>query len=135
MITVLKLAYTRDTEPQQPHQEASMPSDSSRTQPVEDVDLATHAAQLSEARAEGRTPPAGRLLGLPELPDDDVWVDIAGAEAITGIPSRTITGWLSRGGPKKAPFPAPHRFLYRLYWPLSTLEDWTGDYSGASSAG
>jgi hypothetical protein len=38
--------------------------------PVEDV--ATHAAQLRRARAEGRTPPAGRLLGLPELPDGDM---------------------------------------------------------------
>lgn len=107
-----------------------MPSDS-RTQPVEDVDLATHAAQLRRARAEGRTPPAGRLLGLPELPDGDMWADIAGAEAITGIRSRTITGWLARGGPNKAPFPAPHRFLYRLYWRLSTLEDWTTDYGVA----
>lgn len=111
-----------------------MPSESSRTEPVEEVDLATHAAQLGQARAEGRTPPAGRLLGLPELPDDDVWVDIAGAEAITGVASRTITGWLARGGPKKAPFPAPHRFLYRLYWPLTTLEDWNRDYTGTAAA-
>jgi hypothetical protein len=107
-----------------------MPPDVSRTQPVEDVDLATHAAVIREALADGRKPPVGRLLGLPELPDEDVWVDIAGAEAITGTPARTITGWLSRGGPKRAPFPAPHRFLYRLYWPLSALESWTGDYSG-----
>jgi hypothetical protein len=107
-----------------------MLGDSSRTRPVEDIALAAQAAQIRQARAEGGKPPAGRLLGLPELPDGDVWVDIAGAEAVTGILSRTITGWLARGGPKKAPFPAPHRFLYRLYWPLSTLEDWASDYTG-----
>ncbi|MEU7634345.1 hypothetical protein AB0C34_30980 [Nocardia sp. NPDC049220] len=131
MTTVLNLYYTRDADPGKPRQEASsMPRDSSRTRPVEDIALAAQAAQLRQARTEGRTPPAGCLLGLPELPGGDVWVDIAGAEAITGIPSRTITGWLARGGPKKAPFPAPHRILYRLYWPLSALEEWTGDYSG-----
>jgi hypothetical protein len=32
----------------------------------------------------------------------------AGAEAVTATPSRTITGWLARGGPKK---PEPARIL------------------------
>lgn len=106
-----------------------MPADPRRTRPVEEIDLAGHAAAIRQARAEGQLPPSGRLLGLPELPDGDVWVDIAGAEAVTGVPARTITGWLTRGGPKKAPFPAPHRILYRLYWPLSKLEQWADDYT------
>jgi hypothetical protein len=131
MITVLNLGYTRGADTRTPQQEAPpMPADPDRTRPVENIDLAGQREQIRQARAEGREPPAGRLLGLPELPGDDVWVDIAGAEAVTGIPSRTITGWLARRGPKKAPFPTPRRILYRLYWPLSTLEDWTGDYSG-----
>ncbi|WP_194829249.1 hypothetical protein [Nocardia sp. XZ_19_231] len=106
-----------------------MPVDPTRTRPVEDLDLADRSAQIRQARASGEKPPAGRLLGLPELPDGDVWVDIAGVEAITEIPSRTVSGWMARGGPKKAPFPAPHRVLYRLYWPLSVLEQWHEDYT------
>jgi hypothetical protein len=99
-------------------------SDAGRTEHVEAVDLADHVAQLQQAVAEGLTPPAGRLLGLPDLPDGDVWVDIAGAVMVTGVAQRTISSWLSRGGPRDAPFPAGHRFLYRLYWPLSTLQAW-----------
>lgn len=112
-----------------------MPSEYNRTEPVEAIDLAAQAAELRAARAEGRALPAGRLLGLPELPDEDVWVDIAGAEAVTDTPARTISGWLARGGPKRAPFPAPHRLLYRLYWPLSTLEEWTSEYRAAAQQG
>jgi hypothetical protein len=112
-----------------------MPNEYTRTEPVETVDLDELAAQLRAARAAGRTPPAGRLLGLPELPSEDVWVDIAGAAAVTGTPARTITGWLTRGGPKRGPFPAPHRFLYRLYWPLSVLEEWTGEYRATGQQG
>ncbi|WP_280470616.1 helix-turn-helix transcriptional regulator [Nocardia farcinica] len=107
-----------------------MAPDPARTRPVQDLDLTAQVAQIRRARADGGPLAAGRLLGLPELPDGDVWVDIAGAEAITGSPSRTITGWLARGAPKKAPFPAPHRILYRLYWPLSELERWVDAYTG-----
>jgi hypothetical protein len=98
------------------------------TEHVETVDLAEHAAQIREARAVGRTPPAGRLLGLPELPEGDVWVDIAGASAVTGVQPKTITGWLTRGQPKRLPFPSGYRFLYRLYWPLSVVEGWRDEY-------
>lgn len=104
-----------------------------RTEPVEVITLAEQAAELRAARDEGRTPPAGRLLGLPELPDGDVWVDIAGAEAVTGKAAKTISAWLARGGPKRAPFPAAHRLLYRQYWPLSTLEAWTAEYGDTTS--
>lgn len=75
-------------------------------------------AQLEFIRtmlATGQRPPAGQLLGLPDL-DGDVWADIAGAAAITGAPPPTITGWLNRQGPKRCPFPEPRRSLYRLYW-------------------
>ncbi|WP_143861332.1 hypothetical protein [Nocardia amikacinitolerans] len=123
--TVLSL-YTRVADPEAAT-DRSCPATRAALGRSKKIDL---AAQIRQARAEGRKPPAGRLLGLPELPAGDVWVDIAGTEAVTGIPSRTITGWLARSGPKKAPFPAPHRFLYRLYWPLSTVEEWTCAYSG-----
>lgn len=78
--------------------------------------------------AAGQRPPAGQLLGLPEL-EGDVWADIAGAAAITGVPPRTITGWLNRQGPKRCPFPDPRRSLYRLYWPVSVLLSWRDDYT------
>jgi len=100
----------------------------SRTEHLEAIDLAEHADQLRRARATGETLPAGRLLGLPELADD-VWVDMAGASAITGVPPRTITGWLSRGQPRRLPFPPGHRFLYRVYWPMRVLEDWAAAYN------
>ena len=88
-------------------------------------------AQLESIRtmlATGQRPPAGQLLGLPDL-DGDVWADIAGAAAITGAPPRTITGWLNRHGPKRCPFPEPRRSLYRLYWPVSVLQSWRDDYA------
>ncbi len=90
------------------------------------VDLADHAAALSAAIARGEHVPAGRLLGLPELPEGDVWCDIAGASALSGAPARTITSWLSRGGPKRNPFPQPGRILYRLYWPSKAVREWAG---------
>ena len=94
-------------------------------------------AQLESIRtmlAAGQRPPAGQLLGLPDL-DGDVWADIAGAAAITGAPPRTITGWLNRQGPKRCPFPEPRRSLYRLYWPVSVLQPWRDDYARAVGPG
>jgi hypothetical protein len=94
-------------------------------------------AQLESIRtmlAAGQRPPAGQLLGLPEL-DDDVWADIAGAAAITGALPRTITGWLNRQGPKRCPFPEPRRSLYRLYWRVSVLQAWRDDYARAVGSG
>lgn len=88
------------------------------------VTLAAQHQALVEALAEAKAVPAGRLLGLPELPDDDVWVDTAGAAALVRVNPKTITGWLARGGPKKQPFPSPHRLLYRLYWRRSAIEAW-----------
>jgi hypothetical protein len=88
------------------------------------IELATRAAVLAEAARTGRAVPAGRLLGLPELPGDDYWVDMAGATALTGIPPKTITGWLARGGPVRNPFPVPQRFLYRLHWRGTEIASW-----------
>ena len=65
-----------------------MANDAGRTEHIEAVDLADQIAQLRQAVAEGHVPPAGRLLGLPELPEGDIWVDIAGAVVITGAPQR-----------------------------------------------
>ncbi len=93
------------------------------------VDLEAQAESIRVMLVAGRRPPAGQLLGLPEL-DGDVWADIAGAAAITGAPPRTITGWLNRRGPKRCPFPEPRRSLYRLYWPVSVLQSWRDDYAG-----
>ena len=72
------------------------------------IELATHAAALIEAIRTGRAVPAGRLFGLPELPGDDYWLDMAGATAVTGIPPKTITSWLARGRPAPAT-PSPRR--------------------------
>jgi hypothetical protein len=88
------------------------------------IELAAHASALTEAVRAGRTVPKGRLFGLPELPGDDYWVDTAGATAITGIPPKTISGWLARGGPARNPFPVPQRLLYRLYWRETDITSW-----------
>jgi hypothetical protein len=98
------------------------------------VDLEAQAESIRVMLVAGRRPPAGQLLGLPEL-DGDVWADIAGAAAITGAPPRTITGWLNRRGPKRCPFPEPRRSLYRLYWPVSVLQSWRDDYAGRVGPG
>jgi predicted DNA-binding transcriptional regulator AlpA len=90
----------------------------------ESADLSGHQDRLVQALRRGATVPAGRLWGLPELAIDDCWVDIAGASAMTGYRPKTITGWLARKGPKRNPFPTPHRLLYRLYWRRSSLDEW-----------
>lgn len=53
------------------------------------------------------------------------WVDVVGASVIAGVAPRTITGWLAKGGPAEKPFPAAHRFLYRLYWPMDVVAAWS----------
>ena len=74
------------------------------TDHVEEVGLHGQLAGIRQALAAGRKPAAGALLGLPEL-DGDVWVDIAGAAAVSGAAPKTITGWLSRGRPEALPVP------------------------------
>jgi hypothetical protein len=91
---------------------------------MESAGLAAHATVLAGAIRAGQAIPAGRLFGLPELPGGDYWLDMAGATAITGIPPKTITSWLARGGPTRNPFPLPHRFLYRLYWRGTQITSW-----------
>lgn len=49
---------------------------------------------------------------------------MAGAAALTGVPPKTITSWLARGGPVRNPFPVPQRFLYRLYWRRVDIASW-----------
>jgi hypothetical protein len=100
-----------------------------RTGPIE---LAAHATALTEAIRAGTALPAGRLLGLPELPGDDYWLDMAGATAVTGVPPKTITSWLARGGPVRNPFPPPHRLLYRLYWRGTEIMSWRAREKGAA---
>lgn len=95
-----------------------------RTESTEETSLADQVGEIAAARGRGEALPAGRLLGLPELGDGDVWVDMAGAVVVTGAEQRTISAWLARGKPVANPFPAPVRLLYRLYWPLSTLDAW-----------
>ena len=98
------------------------------------IELQAHAAALGEAIRDGKAVPAGRLFGLPELPGDDYWLDMAGATAITGKPPKTITSWLARGGPVRNPFPVPRRLLYRLYWRGSEITSWQ-DKEKATTAG
>ena len=88
------------------------------------VGLAARARALTEALRTATAPPAGRLLGLPELPDNDYWLDTAGVTALTGIRPKTISSWLARGGPVRNPFPVPQRFLYRLYWRGTCVSSW-----------
>ena len=95
------------------------------------IELAAHASALAKAVRTGRAVPAGRLLGLPELPGNDHWVDMAGATALTGIPPKTITSWLARGGPVRNPFPVPQRFLYRLYWTGADIASWQAKETAA----
>ena len=94
------------------------------------VGLAAHAHALADRVRAGEQVPAGRLFGLPELPDDDYWVDMAGAAALTGFPPKTITSWLARGSPVRNPFPVPERFLYRLYWRGNDIALWLTRESG-----
>ncbi len=98
------------------------------------VTLAVHYESLLEALARPDEVPAGRLFGLPELPDDDVWVDTAGAAALARVSPKTITSWLARKGPKRRPFPSPHRILYRLYWTRSEIEGWLRAEGGSTPA-
>lgn len=98
------------------------------TEYVETIDLIAHANDLGRQLGAGREAPAGRLWGLPDLGRGDCWVDTAGASVLAGVASSTITAWLARGGPKRCPFPAPVRVLYRLYWPKTTVEQWAREY-------
>jgi hypothetical protein len=91
---------------------------------TEPIEMAAHAAALSEAIRADRTVPTGRLFGLPELPDDDYWLDSAGVTAVAGVPPKTVTSWLARGGPVRNPFPVPQRILYRLYWRGTEIISW-----------
>lgn len=88
------------------------------------MDLEDHRRSLLETLTASREPAAGRLLGLPELGEDDCWVDIAGASVLLGVKPRTISSWLARSGPKPTPLPRPMRIMYRLYWRRSQLQDW-----------
>jgi hypothetical protein len=90
--------------------------------------LSARVETIRQARSNGEPIQAGRLLGLPEL-ENDCWVDISGASAIAFAQPNTITAWITRGGPKRNPFPQPERFLGRLYWPLSVLSAWQKTYA------
>jgi len=94
------------------------------TEHVETAGLVDQVEALAAAVDSGGAAPAGRLWGLPELGEGQCWVDIAGASVLARVQPRTITGWLSRGGPRRNPFPAPARYLYRLYWPEQAIRAW-----------
>ncbi len=99
----------------------------------ETANLAEVNRALRRALDSGATVPAGRLWGLPEPPDGDCWVDMAGAAALAGTEPKTITSWIARGGPKACPFPAGTRYLYRLHWSRSVIMDWVERYREAQS--
>lgn len=85
---------------------------------------------LSAALAADEPIPAGRLLGLPELDDGDVWVDSAAAAVLLHVSPSTLTSWIARRGPKAQPLPQPTRVLYRLYWRRSDLTSWSARRPG-----
>jgi hypothetical protein len=88
------------------------------------VDLAEQRAELRQALAAS-VAPAGRLLGLPELPDGDVWCDIAGVSLLVDAAPSTISSWITRGKPNHNPFPLPDmRVLYRDLWRYRTIQEW-----------
>jgi hypothetical protein len=61
----------------------------------EPVQLTAHLSALTDAVSAGRPVPTGRLFGLPELPDNDYWVDIAGTHS--PAPADTSTGCTGPG--------------------------------------
>lgn len=88
------------------------------------MDLADHAAALSAALARGESVPAGRLMGLPELPEGDVWCDIAGCVCAFGSTGPDNYRLAEPQGTENNPFPQPNRILYRLYWPSKAVREW-----------
>ncbi|MBO0879441.1 MAG: hypothetical protein J2P17_03530 [Mycobacterium sp.] len=97
-------------------------------EPAETIALRDKVGELRAAWRAGRPLTGGQLFGLPAL-DGDVWVDMAGAAVVTDLEPKTITSWLSRGRPAACPFPAPSKYLGRLYWPASVLLAWVTEYA------
>jgi len=74
--------------------------------------MAGRSTGQSVAHGEG----VGRWWGLPPLPDGDIWLDCEQVGVLTCRPTHTISSWLYRGGPARAPFPQPALTInYRLY--------------------
>ncbi len=82
------------------------------------------AKKWAAVDSNGDAPTGGRLWGLPELPNGDLWVDIAGAAVIARTPPKSISSHLAKHGPRRNPFPAASRFMYRLFWPMSEIRAW-----------
>ena len=72
------------------------------------IELQAHAAALGEAIRDGKAVPAGRLFGLPELPGDDYWLDMAGA---TATPSGVVYE-----------MPPRDLFPFKQEWPLLSIQ-------------
>lgn len=95
------------------------------TEPVVVESKDARRARLAAELAEHRPSRGGRLWGLPELDDpDDEWVDITGAEAITGLSESAIRNRLNRSDKFAVPFPAPHTFFSISMWPRSSIARW-----------
>jgi hypothetical protein len=85
-------------------------------------------ARLAAEHANQTPPGAARLWGLPELDDpDDMWVDITGAEVITGLKETNIRTRLARSERHPVPFPAPHMYFRLNLWPMSAIKRWDAE--------
>ncbi|ONF73962.1 hypothetical protein [Amycolatopsis keratiniphila] len=109
-------------------------------QPTEHAETATMDEQRADLAERWKTissgaaaPSGGGLWGLPELPDGEVWVDMAGASVIACLSPSTIRSYLTTGKPKRNPFPPARRYLYRLFWPLSEIRDWRAAEDGQAA--
>jgi hypothetical protein len=94
--------------------------------------MARRSTRQSVAHGEGEV---GRWWGLPPLPDGDIWLDCEQVGVLTCRPTHTISSWLYRGGPARAPFPQPALTInYRLYWRRTIIAAWMVAYYGPSAA-
>lgn len=94
-----------------------------RTQPVAvESNEDRHARQVGELEAGTLT--GGLVWGLPELPDGDMWVDIFGVSALTGLTPVNIRGRLHRREKYRNVFPAPYNYFAMTWWPLSEIKEW-----------
>lgn len=102
-----------------------------RIEPVEVEPNDARHGRLVDELADGGPSRGGMVWGMPPLPDGDMWADIVGAAAITGLEPNNIRGRLVRAGQYVQDFPAPWKFFGLQWWKVSELTGWVA--AGAAS--